>query len=252
LDYITLIVSFKKFYKRHFSVNLEKFIIAELDKLGITEKVISITTDSGADIKKAASNLGNNILRFSCTAHNINLVVQKSFCMWKIIRKLDNEISNSSNETEYFDESDEDMEYSDDENRVDDNVVGDIEDEFFENSDEFDEEINEDYESECNESDLSNLNHYEAIISQILKKVRGFVKIYKKSSIIFGYIRNYMNKTKKQNGKQKGLALDFHVRWNSTYDMIHRFKIYEEPIKLLTSKPESINGLEKMIYKLKK
>ena len=53
----------------------------QISDVSDVEKVVSITIDSGADIEKATSNYGNNILRFSCTAHNFNLVVQKSFCM---------------------------------------------------------------------------------------------------------------------------------------------------------------------------
>ena len=79
--YFSIVIAFRKFSTRHTAVNLEEFIRTELGLLEIPiEKVISITSDNGSDIKKAASSLTT---RFSCFAHNLNLIVKNSLGLWK-------------------------------------------------------------------------------------------------------------------------------------------------------------------------
>jgi hypothetical protein len=74
--YHSLIISFRRFYRRHLSVNLKAKIQQELDGLGILEKCVAITTDNANDIKSATKDLSPNCIRFSCAAHNINLVIK--------------------------------------------------------------------------------------------------------------------------------------------------------------------------------
>lgn len=80
LEYVSLIISFKRFTGRKLSDKLERFITKELDKLNISDKIVSITTDNGADVKKATSvHFGT---RISCFAHNLNLTVKNSLKFW--------------------------------------------------------------------------------------------------------------------------------------------------------------------------
>jgi hypothetical protein len=77
------VISFRRFSGRHLSNRLKSFIIKELKKLNIETKIISITTDSGSDIKAAtsASEFGT---RYSCDAHNINRLISTGLGLWKI------------------------------------------------------------------------------------------------------------------------------------------------------------------------
>ena len=69
--------------KRHLSKNLKEFLEREVNKLGLKGKVTGITTDGGADIKKATSS--NNLFgaRFGCVAHKINRILQVGLNLWK-------------------------------------------------------------------------------------------------------------------------------------------------------------------------
>ena len=69
------ILSFGHFLGSHTSVRLRRFLLNELNKLGIQQKVTSITTDNGKDVRIAVSSLGF-ATRFSCLCHDLNLTVQ--------------------------------------------------------------------------------------------------------------------------------------------------------------------------------
>ena len=174
-----MVVAFKKFYKRHFANNIENFLLEELNKLNIGEKIISITTDSGRDIQKAATNLKTtypDIVRLSCTAHNINLVVKHSFSLWK--SKKPESQPESEDEVEYVDEY------------VDEDDLDDGNDSLSSSDDDDD-----DFEFDHNFSDE---NNFEGVITKLLSKVRRIVRLYKKSSLIFCYFKNYISKLNSQ------------------------------------------------------
>ncbi len=78
-NYTSLVISFRKFSKRHLSQNIETFIKNELEKLEIESKVRAITTDNANDIKSAASKI---TYRFPCIAHNLNLIIKNSLKLW--------------------------------------------------------------------------------------------------------------------------------------------------------------------------
>ena len=56
-------------------LSFRRFLLNELNKLGTQEKVTSITTDNGKDVRIAVSSLGFGT-RFSCLCHDLNLTVQ--------------------------------------------------------------------------------------------------------------------------------------------------------------------------------
>lgn len=82
MQYSSIVTSFRRFRGRHFSKRLNAFIAREIQKLGIETKVISITTDSGSDIKAATSS-GQFGTHFSCDAHNINLTISCGLNLWR-------------------------------------------------------------------------------------------------------------------------------------------------------------------------
>ena len=77
--YKTKVVCFRRFYGRQLSDRLEAFVRKEIVKLGITDKVRSITTDNAADITKAMRAIS---LQLSCFCHNLNLVLNQSMKLW--------------------------------------------------------------------------------------------------------------------------------------------------------------------------
>ncbi|CAF2085628.1 unnamed protein product [Rotaria magnacalcarata] len=82
-QHLSDIISFRRFRGRHFSVRLKSFIINEIKKLNTESKIISITTDSGSDIKTVTSSYEFG-LRFSCDAHNINQTISTGLGLWKV------------------------------------------------------------------------------------------------------------------------------------------------------------------------
>ena len=81
-DYVSVVVSFRRFKGQHLSSKIKCFIIKELEKLNIDTKVVSITTDSGSGIKKETSR-DDFGFRVGCLAHKLNIVVKKVFNFWQ-------------------------------------------------------------------------------------------------------------------------------------------------------------------------
>ncbi|CAF4459729.1 unnamed protein product, partial [Didymodactylos carnosus] len=82
-QYSSVIISFRRFRGRHLAERLRSFIIKEIDKLNIQMKIVSVTVDSGSDIKAAVSVFQCGT-RYSCDAHNINLTISAGLGLWKI------------------------------------------------------------------------------------------------------------------------------------------------------------------------
>ena len=80
-QYVSLVLSFKKFKSSHHAVNISEFIKKELEKLNILKKVVSITSDNEASIVRACKDI--DVLWLSCLNHILNLVVKHSFQLWK-------------------------------------------------------------------------------------------------------------------------------------------------------------------------
>ena len=81
-NFHSIVISFKKFSGRHISGRIRRFLIHELEQLGIKDKISSITTDNGADIKKATKGSVFGI-RYPCFAHTLNLIISSGFGFWK-------------------------------------------------------------------------------------------------------------------------------------------------------------------------
>ena len=75
-NYHSIRIAYKKFSGQHTSDKIEEFIRYELEELQVPiEKILTITTDSGSDIKSAGSKIGT---RFACICHHLNLIVKNS------------------------------------------------------------------------------------------------------------------------------------------------------------------------------
>lgn len=79
----SVIISFRRFEGRHLGKRFELFITKETKKLNIRSEVISVTMDSGSDVKAATSS-NRFDTRFSCMAYDINLTISTGLALWKL------------------------------------------------------------------------------------------------------------------------------------------------------------------------
>ena len=81
-----MVLGFRRIAGSHESENIKKYILFELQRLNIQEKVCGIIGDNGSDIKKAINEIKPGE-RLSCTAHNINLVLKNGLGLWEKTKK---------------------------------------------------------------------------------------------------------------------------------------------------------------------
>ncbi|CAF4093339.1 unnamed protein product [Adineta steineri] len=81
LENKSLVLSFRRFPDKHSAQKFRSFIYNELKKMDLLDKIQSITTDGGPDIKSATQG-GEFGMRISCTVHNLNLVVKKALWLF--------------------------------------------------------------------------------------------------------------------------------------------------------------------------
>jgi hypothetical protein len=79
---IPLVLGFRRLCGPHRAKNIEKYIRYELRRLQIEDKVCAIVSDNGSNIKKAVNDIKPG-QRFSCIAHDINLVVTNGLKIWE-------------------------------------------------------------------------------------------------------------------------------------------------------------------------
>lgn len=82
MRYSSIVISFRRFQGRHLAVRLKAFIAREIEKLNIMNRIVSITSDNGSDIKAATSTYRFGT-RYSCAAHNLNLTISTGLGLWK-------------------------------------------------------------------------------------------------------------------------------------------------------------------------
>ena len=75
-----LVLEFHHFFGPHQADNIKRYIIYEITQLHIEQKVLAIVSDNGSDIRKAINDVKPG-LRFSCFAHDINLVVKNGLTL---------------------------------------------------------------------------------------------------------------------------------------------------------------------------
>ncbi|XP_025198007.1 zinc finger BED domain-containing protein 1-like [Melanaphis sacchari] len=86
-----VVLGTKKLDQSHTATHLEEIMTSELNRWGILNKVTAIVSDSGANIKSAIRLM--NIQHIPCTAHKLNLVVQKALYL-----NEDDSVGDESNE----------------------------------------------------------------------------------------------------------------------------------------------------------
>ncbi|CAF3189205.1 unnamed protein product, partial [Rotaria socialis] len=193
-QHLSDIISFRRFRGRHFSVRLKSFIINEIKKLNIEWKIISITTDSGSDIKAAASSYEFG-LKFSCDAHNINQTISTGLALWKVSasKNLKTQITTTATTTTSDEWVDVESPDSDDEDYVPIIFDGNESDYYSDSSDEYDDGLTQpiaqqDRQSQEDENDqeiellLSNPIELKNKISSLLRKIRQLITMINKSS----------------------------------------------------------------------
>ncbi len=215
-EYISILISFKRFYGRHLSVAISPFLKKELEKLAIDrDKIVGATSDNGSNIK-ATFKEGFGIW-FSCICHNFNLILKPFFKQQKTIE----------NETEIQNR----LDTSDEESEVEEEDVSEEEASEEEYNDEDTDEETDEEDDKTNEEDIIK------VIMELITKIRKLIKAITNNQIVNEYFI--------QLGNQKQLFLDFHVRWNSTFLMLKRFKELKEQVSKVTYSAHLIKGLTK-------
>lgn len=83
-ELVPLVLGFRRLHGPHLAKTLRKYIMYELNKLEIKDKVCAITTDNGSDIKCATKDPDDFNQRHACLAHTLNLIVQHALALWKM------------------------------------------------------------------------------------------------------------------------------------------------------------------------
>ena len=91
--------------------------------------------------------------------------------------------------------------------------------------------------SETSTEDVDDREEIVGKVSQLTRRVRGLVRLSRRTNFIRFYLRNEA-RTRKLVGQ--GLILDCFIRWNSTFYMIDRFINYQPLINQMTSNPRLI------------
>lgn len=76
---ISLTIGFRQLIGDHIAERLRQYILHELNSLQIQNKICSITTDNASNIICATENEPCFGTRFSCLAHDLNLIIQDGF-----------------------------------------------------------------------------------------------------------------------------------------------------------------------------
>ncbi|CAF3812608.1 unnamed protein product, partial [Rotaria sordida] len=261
-EHVSIVLGFRRIIGPHSSTLIENYIQYELDRLGIQpQQIISITTDNGSNMKKAAATLrfGNPI---SCMAHNLNLVVSKGLCLWSE-PKQDNFPLEITLDLDEWQDIGGDLDYSTDTIEYDESSIDAAADFVSEEED----NVNNDGETDIsrminiesdgdddidvqfsslvlNDKSSSSIDHYELLktVFELMKKSRLIVKFMRNHNITNEYIKKYM--LSKNNGRKTGgLILDMVIRWNSSYLLLDRLHKHKDVIHNICAFPNSIIGL---------
>ena len=102
---------------------------------------------------------------------------------------------------------------------------------------------------------VSNFNLLSSAIHNLLQRVRKLIKFIKKSSVLDRYIRQQIRlknmeldrpiQQQIKSTKLNNVALDFRIRWNTTYVMISRFISLSSIITDITLSSSIESGLNK-------
>ncbi|CAF0754591.1 unnamed protein product [Brachionus calyciflorus] len=208
LNYVSLVISFRKFYGRHFSTRLKRWIKQF--------KKPNNTIESSNDFSKSSN---SEIFEESDQSDIEGEISETKY-----------EINDSENVEEI---NEEEIDNQDSEDEKDDH----------ENCEEIIEVI-DDVDNDDNEFNIQDEQFLNSV-QILLSKVRETVKFIRKSNVIESFMSDKIEQafSSKQINYNYSFVLDFHVRWNSTFLMIDRFIKLKDLVKMLTSNNSEIKGL---------
>lgn len=76
------ILSFRQFKGRHLAVRIRRNMCRTINNFNLKGKIVATTTDNGANVQAASSQMSLFGIRIHCFAHALNLVVQNSLLLW--------------------------------------------------------------------------------------------------------------------------------------------------------------------------
>ncbi|CAF2090095.1 unnamed protein product [Rotaria magnacalcarata] len=261
---IPLVLGFRRFTGSHESENIKKYILYELQRLNIQDKICGIVGDNGSDIKKAINEIKPGE-RFSCTAHNINLVVKNGLGLWEKMKKKTKQpprttidvIDHNSDDNDTssdFDHSDIPDEFEDDEDNLtysnaadsDEEVNNAVDDEdddednvsyAGENDNQDDNEENDDYQS-IESIDFQDIR---ASIRQLIDRMRAFINNNNSTRAVTDYVQQ--QEKIHDPPITAALVTDIEIRWNTTFITVDRFVTHQGIIDDINSRPFKIPNI---------
>ncbi|CAF4044221.1 unnamed protein product, partial [Adineta steineri] len=283
---IPIILGCRRIIGPHTAATIEKYLNYELHRYGIKRsQIVSITTDSGSNMKKVTSslNFGDPI---RCMAHSLNTVIKKGLCLW-VEPKQDAQSFQSNFNVEEWEDIEEDDENDDDddtmniiedpddvasdllseeenenENEKENNSISDDDDDdnnvdgvdIIDNGSVSDTDIDYQLNSlNLNDYSSSSIDHFKLLndIFQLMKKTRLLVKYIRNHTSINDYVNKYTSSSDPEN-KMYTLVADMSIRWNSTFLLLARLLLNKDAIRNIFTHPNNIYGLtEKQKKKLK-
>jgi len=231
-EYKTATLCFKRFIQSdNLSDRINKCIRQELQRLNISDKVRSITTDNSYDMMKA-TNSNEFGTRISCIIHSLNSTVSSALSLVDV---------------DHINTEKCDLDFEDDQNYYD------------PNDNEADYEINEkETVTQSKEIPLEVMIELESAVPiridsqaiiDLINKVRKIIRFIKTSQSIGDLVAK---EAEKDNIDTK-LILDMSARWHSTYIMINRFlkysKILDEVMPNELFKAIRLNARELILLK---
>ncbi|CAF2660280.1 unnamed protein product [Rotaria sp. Silwood2] len=123
---ISIVLGFRRLSGAHRADNIKKYILYEMQNLEIEEKVCAIVSDNGSNIKKAINEIKPG-QRFSCIAHNINLVVRNGLKIWEPVEKKKKKVAQATTTNTFIYSSDSDDDEMSEPDRAD--IPEELEDE---------------------------------------------------------------------------------------------------------------------------
>ncbi|CAF1412013.1 unnamed protein product [Adineta steineri] len=257
---ISLTIGFRQLVGDHIAERLGNYILYELESLKITKKICSITTDNAANVI-CATNVSCFGIRYSCMAHNLNLVVQDGLHLHdtqylKVSSGASNTTTTTTTTTPNYNSSSVDTATGDEdeiecsssdeeqENLNGDNDDGDdwSDDDDLNNGGNLkgDEDLNESFEHDVQiqvDKNVETTDDTLLNICRLVERIRRFIRLVRRTYFINDYFKQEAQ-LKQLTGD--GLVLDCKVRWNSSYYMIERFLNYDDVINQVILDPRVI------------
>ena len=94
------VLSFRKFRGRHLANRIRLHIKRVLIHYNILSKIVATTTDNGANVMAATTQIPLFGARFHCLAHALNLTIHKGLHLWPKKTTTTTKTGKASNEQE--------------------------------------------------------------------------------------------------------------------------------------------------------